>query len=411
MRRREPLDPAVARDLAALDAALAGAPADHVDAELAALVRDVGAAAPRLDGPARAALDARVADGFAPDRPPRRRPLRPGRLRLPRRALGAGVAGAIAAAVAFVVAVGGLGGDRTGSGAPASGVLSAPVPGVGPAAGAGGAGANGGGGAGGAGATAPGSAPQPALAPSPPAVTPVPPTGAASPAPGRRVERSVRLALRTGTDRFEAVTDGVVRTTQDAGGFVAGSQVRRTGTRGTATFVLRIPAARLGAALAGLSRLAHVRSIEQASEDLTGAHDATAARLQDARTRRRALVAALATASGERAAGLRSRLTAARARERGLERALRALRSRTAYATVDVTVTAVRRPAAASTSSGARFTPAAAWRDARRGLEIAAGVAIIGLALGLPLALAGALAAGAVGVVRRRRREGALDAA
>jgi len=41
MRRREPLDPAVEAELAALDAALAGTP--DADAELAALVRDVRA--------------------------------------------------------------------------------------------------------------------------------------------------------------------------------------------------------------------------------------------------------------------------------------------------------------------------------------------------------------------------------
>jgi hypothetical protein len=75
---------------------------------------------------------------------------------------------------------------------------------------------------------------------------------------------------------------------------------------------------------------------------------------------------------------------------------------------VDLTVTAPRRQAAAPGGDG-RWTPADAWRDARRALEVAAGVAIVLLALGLPLALLGAAAALAGRALRRRRREGALD--
>ena len=215
------------------------------------------------------------------------------------------------------------------------------------------------------------------------------------------------LALGTTDGRFDAVTDGVVRATQRAGGFVSDSQVRRTGSRGTATFVLRIPAARLDAAVADLSRLAHVRSIEQAATDLTGATDGTAARLRDARTQRRAIVAALATASSARADRLRARLRTVTAHVRALERSLRTLRARTTYATVDLTVTAARRHAAAPGGDG-RWTPADAWRAARRALEVAAGAAIVLLALGLPLALLAGAAALAGRSLRRRRREGAL---
>ena len=107
---------------------------------------------------------------------------------------------------------------------------------------------------------------------------------------------------------------------------------------------------------------------------------------------------------------LRTRLPAVSAQVRRLERQLRALRGRTTYATVDLTVTAPRRSTAAPGDDG-RWTPADAWRDARRGLELAAGVLVMVLAFGLPLALVAALAAGAVGATRRRRRDAALDAA
>ena len=52
---------------------------------------------------------------------------------------------------------------------------------------------------------------------------------AIAPAPeeGRRVERSARLELGARAGRFQAVSDGVVRTTQRFGGFVSTSQIGR----------------------------------------------------------------------------------------------------------------------------------------------------------------------------------------
>ena len=70
MRRREPtLDPAVAAELEALEAALAGDPS--AEPELVALVRDVRAEAPTMDPGFRARLDERVEHEFA--KAPRRR--------------------------------------------------------------------------------------------------------------------------------------------------------------------------------------------------------------------------------------------------------------------------------------------------------------------------------------------------
>ena len=56
------------------------------------------------------------------------------------------------------------------------------------------------------------------------------------------------------------------------------------------------------------------------------------------------------------------------------------------------------------------WTPGDAADDALRVLEVAAGVALIALAVALPLALLGAPAAVAARWSRRRRREHALDA-
>ena len=401
MRRPEPLDPIVERDLAVLDAALTGAP--DADAELVRLVRDVRAEAPRPAPAFRAALDARVAAGFAPAPPPtadRPAPARAGRLRealRPRFLVPA--LGVVAAALLALVVVTGP------SGSTGEQTTSSPAIGAGEAGGVGQAGS--------ADSSASKAAPPVAtdqVAPSASAAPPAlaTPTTVAPAAPGRKVERTVTVDLGAAAGRFDDVTDRVVRTTQRAGGFVADSRIRRAGSRGTATFVLRIPSTRLDAAIADLSRLAHVRSIEQGNTDLTGATDGTAARLRDTQTRRRALVAALATASGARAARLRDRLADTRARERSLDRALRALRARTAYATVDLTVTATRAQAAAPPQDD-RFTPGDALRDAGRALEVAAGVAILALAVGLPVALLGGVGLATAGALRRRRREAALD--
>ena len=56
------------------------------------------------------------------------------------------------------------------------------------------------------------------------------------------------------------------------------------------------------------------------------------------------------------------------------------------------------------------WTPGDAWHDALRVLEVIAGIALIVLAVALPLALVAALAAIALRILRRRRREHALDA-
>ena len=75
---------------------------------------------------------------------------------------------------------------------------------------------------------------------------------------------------------------------------------------------------------------------------------------------------------------------------------------------MDLTVTATRAQAAAPPSDD-RFTPGDALRDAGRALEVAAGVAILALAVGLPLALLGGVGFATAGALRRRRREAALD--
>ena len=342
MRRPDPLDPVVERDLALLDAALAGAP--DADAELAALVRDVRAEAPRPAAAFRSALDARVATGFPPAptreataghaaRPGRRlrEVLRP-RILVP--ALGV-VAAALLALVVVTGPIGGTG-EQGSPGAPAG-------PAAGAGSGSGGAAAREGGGADSAASKAapPVAADQaaPSVAPAPPALAT--PTTVAPAAPGRKVERTVSLDLGTAAGRFDDVTDGVVRTTQRAGGFVADSRIRRDGQPRHGDVRPAHPE-RAPRRRDRRPQPPRPRPLDRAGRRPTSparptappracATRAPAAARSSPRSRPRPALAPPACAPAS---------PTPRARERSLERALRSLRARTTYATVDLTVTA-----------------------------------------------------------------------
>jgi hypothetical protein len=390
MRRREtPLDPAVAAELEALEAALAGDPS--ADPELASVVRDVRMEAPAMTPAFRAQLDERVESGFGREPEPPRRTLLRRRPLIP----ALGFAGCLLAAlVAVVVATGGSNDDSNGAG---SGVAATQLDqrssGAGESAG----------GSGGAGAdsaapsTKSGSTAQAA------------PTPAAPPANGgRHVERSTRLELTT-TD-VQKTADGIVRATQAAGGYVQLSQVRTGDQNGGATFVVRVPTAKLDDALASLSKLGHVRAMEQSANDITGAYDGAQARLADARAERRGLLRALGKATtSQEIASLKARIADNRRELNRLQSEFNAVRRRANYATVQVEVTGRARKQ--PVTPGGSWDPGDAAHDALRVLEVAAGVALIGLAVLVPLAVLGTAGGLAAGAVRRRRREAALNAA
>ena len=265
MRRHEPtLDPVVAAELEALEAALAGDPA--ADPELAELVRDVRAEAPAMTLAFRAGLDRRVDGGFA--RAPRRR-VRSLRPMIP----ALGVVGCVLAVLVAVVLSAGGGSNDSASGGGGGRAAAPAQTEASDAAKSSGAGASGTAGSGSALA-----APAPSV-----------------PARQRRVERSTRLELTT-TD-VQAASDGVVRATQATGGFVQSSQVSTGDGRSTASFVLRVPTSRLDDALARLSRLGHVRSLQQSADDITNAYNGASTRLAEARAERRGLLRALSKAT------------------------------------------------------------------------------------------------------------------
>jgi hypothetical protein len=230
-------------------------------------------------------------------------------------------------------------------------------------------------------------------------------------APTRRVERSTGLELSTSRSDVQSVADDVIAATQRFGGIVESSQISSSDAEASAVFSLRIPTRRLDDAIAALSRLAHVASLSQGSTDITGSFVSAADRLHDARAERRGLLKALGQATtAQEIDALKARLRDNRSQLSALKGELNGLRRRASLAHVDVTVTGNGHKGNGSHPPGGTWTPGDAAHDALRVLEVAAGVILIGLAAGLPLALLGGLGALAARSGRRRRREGALDA-
>jgi Domain of unknown function (DUF4349) len=415
MRRRETtLDPAVVAELEALEAALAGDPSS--DPSLDTLVRDVRAEAPTMAPAFRAQLDESVEREFArstsgarrgrlrglllgaaPSGPPRGpSPGRSRRSLLGRRSLvpALGVAGCALAALVAVLLIGRGSSDDLSRPGGGGSVASQAAPAERESSGAAADSASGGGSAG-------------LAAPSTKAA---PPTQPASPTGGaRRVERTTRLELST-TD-VQRVADGVVRATQSVGGFVQLSQVRTGDGQGSASFVLRVPTAKLDDALASLSKLGHVRALEQSADDITGAYDSASARLADARAERRGLLRALGKATtAEQISSLRARITDNRRALQRLQRSFNSVRRRADLATIQVDVVGRARKQAPAPSGGT-WTPGDAAHDAVRVLEVSAGVALIALAVLIPLGVLGVAARFAAGAYRRRRREAAISSA
>jgi hypothetical protein len=163
--------------------------------------------------------------------------------------------------------------------------------------------------------------------------------------------------------------------------------------------------------MAALSRLGAVRDRQQRSEDITARSVSAHSRLEDARTERKSLLGQLADATTVSQAGaIRARLELVSREIEVARAAVRRVDNRAAYATVAVALVADRGAGAAASGGDGGWTPGDAARDALRVLEVAASVAVVTLAVALPIAMVALLAGLALRTGRRRRREHALDA-
>jgi hypothetical protein len=240
-----------------------------------------------------------------------------------------------------------------------------------------------------------------------------------APAPGspgsdglarRSVERSASLTLAARPRDIDAVSARIQDVTREQGGFVVSSTVNSSQGGGGGTFELRIPTRNLDAAMAALSRLGNVRERAQRSQDITAEAVSARSRLQDARTERKSLLRQLGDAvTPIQTEAIRKRLELVSNEIEQARAGLRRVRNRAAFSTVSVTLIGDGSAVAVDRRDD-EWTPGDAAKDALRVLEVAAGVALIVLAVSLPIALLAGLGALAARWSRRRRREHALDA-
>jgi uncharacterized protein DUF4349 len=241
---------------------------------------------------------------------------------------------------------------------------------------------------------------------------PVPPAPRPSFAPGtrdRRIERSATLTLAAPDERLDKVAADIAAVTDRYRGFVLSSSLA-TGDEGVTTggtFELRIPAARLDAALTDLAKLGQVRSQTTAGQDVTATFVTAGDRLEAARAERASLLTRLENATTDSAStSLRLQLDANAGEINRLKSRTEALRIRTNYAAVAVTLQST--DADATTPSSSDDGLGAALDDATDSLSGALELLIRALGILIPLALIAAAIAFVARAIQRRRREAAL---
>jgi len=417
----DPLSPEIATALMAVDATLAGEPVDPEYAELAELALILRRDRPRTSDAFTARLDERVERRFA-------RPAPAARGTGLRRLLSGSLAGLVAAtaAVAVVVVIATSGGGGSGSGASSSS-SAASAPATTAASSSASAGA-----AAGASAAATRGTVTPALkrAPAPSAygavssapsnvssATSTSAGASAAPSPviphGRQVVQSAQLQLSAALNRIDDVAQQVFNVVGAEKGFVNSSNVTSGGGNANAgaDFQLSVPTANLGATLTDLSRLrgAHVVSRTDQSNDITAQVGGAGERLAEARALRRSLLKQLADATtAAEVSSIQARLHDANASIASDLSTLRGLQRQVAYSRISLNIEpAGAPPPVVHHSSG--FGIGRAAHDAGRVLVVVAGVALIVLAVLVPVGLVAALLAWVGFAVRRRRREHALD--
>jgi hypothetical protein len=415
----EPMTPEVAGALLAVDATLAGEPVDPQYAELAELALILRRDLPEPSDAFASALDGRVQRRFAAPagpRPPRRR----------RWLFAPGAAAAVAGVVAVLVVTAGGGGGSNNATSPAfAGASSTATVSSSSSASAGSsvssAAAGSSGSSGSSASTGSSGLSAAAAAPTSQARTPSASgtsgtSGALAPGPvstgKRQIVQSAQLQLSTAPNRVDDVAQQVFDVVGNESGIVNSSNVTATGnTDGGADFQLSVPSANLAATLTALSRLhgAHVVSRTDATADITGQVGGAGQRLAEARALRRSLLKQLAAATTtQQVNSLQLQLRDADASISSDLSTLRGLQRQVAYSKITLSIQAavIRGPVPARGSS---FTIGRAAHDAGRVLVVVAGVALITLAVLVPLGLVAALLAWVGLAVRRRRRDQALD--
>jgi hypothetical protein len=231
--------------------------------------------------------------------------------------------------------------------------------------------------------------------------------GGPAAAPGRVQQLAASISLAPTPGDVQATADRVARLAVTDGGFIESSHVQvEQGRAGEANMTLRLPSARLTAALASLGELAPVRSESQSLQDITGAYDAARRRLADATAERQALLRALSRAVTQgQIDSLHERLSQARGAIAEARSSVQAVSRRASMAEVEVTVVGDGHKA----SEG--LTLHRGLHDAGEVLTVALDALLVLVAILVPLALVLAGLGTGLRAWRRYHRERALDAA
>jgi hypothetical protein len=355
MRRAEP-GPDVLATLEAVDATLAGEPVHPAFADVAELALLVSAERPAPEPEFARKLDGRVEQRFKPAAPAETVQARPRRLRRLSWSL-APVTGLAALVAVVVVLPSGGGGSSVSS---SSAVRSAPhAQSLQPK-------------------HSPGTASRAQKIPSAPLSRgniPAPTFGLHVPNSGRKQVQSSQLTLGALPKRIDTVAQEVFNVVGEQNGFVDSSDVTAGGVGGYAHFQLSVPSVSLPQTMSALSSVAYAKVLQRTDsvEDVTSQYR-NAVRHHD-------------------------------------KKAIKALQQKIAFSQVTVNVQAeALAPAVHRPPHQSGFIPDAA-HTALHVLTVIAGVALIALAVLVPLALVAALAWWVTAAFKRRRREQALDMA
>ncbi|MHB8691808.1 MAG: DUF4349 domain-containing protein [Solirubrobacteraceae bacterium] len=234
---------------------------------------------------------------------------------------------------------------------------------------------------------------------------------------GRRQIQSAQLALMVAPARIDTVAQEAFRVIGDNHGIVNHSVVTAAGgSGGYADIRISVPNQNLAQTMTQLSSLqyATVASRTDMSQDVNDRYLVDTRRLADDKALRTSLLKQLAGATTQtQIDSLKAQIQNVEAAISSDETTLASLNKQISLSQIELTINSgagpIPVPGSGSGSSG--FTLHKALHDAGRVLVVAAGVALIALAVLVPIGLVAALVAWVVMVMRRRGRESALDAA
>jgi hypothetical protein len=233
------------------------------------------------------------------------------------------------------------------------------------------------------------------------------------PSNGRKIIQSAQLALTAAPAKVETVAQEVFDVVGRESGVVRSSNVTATGgLDSSAEFELSVPSSSLADTMTALSRLhdANVASRTDSTTDVNDRYVSLNRQLADARALRAGLLGQLAHAATQTEIdSLHARIRDVEASITNLESRLRGVNRAVSMSRITLSINAAATPA--GHGGGSSFTLGKAAHDAGRVLTVAAGVALITLAVLVPVTLLAGIAAWVAVTVRQRRRERSLDVA